>query len=238
MQVGGPPQILLGPGADEVSVVVSALPSLVVEAWALYRCAFELLGGLQVVLPGGATATQPPAVVALRKELDDTLPALREFFGRVQRAAATHSLHPYLDVLVSLPAFPEASPFRDARVAASFIELSRHEGVGVAGSDLPTPPVPTPSPSTGPAAVAAGAPPPPAKGQCPRFVSMSCRADGLSVCRVLSGRVVSCHANGVSCPVVSVLIVSVLSSQSCRADSLSVCRVVSCRVSLVVFVLW
>ena len=43
-------------------------------------------------------------VAALRAELDATLPSLREFFARVQRAAATHSLHPYLDVLVdSIP---------------------------------------------------------------------------------------------------------------------------------------
>jgi hypothetical protein len=31
---------------------------------------------------------------AMRRELDEALPVLREFFGRMQRAAASHNLHP------------------------------------------------------------------------------------------------------------------------------------------------
>ena len=30
----------------------------------------------------------------MRRELDEVLPVLREFFGRMQRAAASHNLHP------------------------------------------------------------------------------------------------------------------------------------------------
>ena len=38
---------------------------------------------------------------------------------------------------MSLPSFPESSPFVDAKVAGAFLDASRHEGVGVAAIDSP-----------------------------------------------------------------------------------------------------